>query len=217
MKRSNVKAWITAALAAGAIGGVAWATEPTPSAKTMGYYHSDNSSVHTDIVSIDKDREAIKYHKQLFKSDRKEDKTVAKIVDKKEISKSKADLKKDKRYLRADKKDLFRDHKASICTAKATMHKTKKELRSERRGVKREMRKGNYVMARSHMENAIRLTTILGGQETALQKERKQLKDDRVAIHNETKDERRNENGYAKNSVRTKNDESYSANSQSKK
>lgn len=217
MKRSNVRAWITVALAAGTIGGVAWATEPSPSAKTMGYYHSDNNAIHTDIATIDNDREAIRYHKQLLKNDRKEGNLIGKIVDKKEISKSKADLKKDKKYLRADKKDLYRDHKASICTAKANVHKTKKELRAERREVKREMRKGNYVSARNHLEKASMLTTILESRETALTNEREELKNDRVAIRQETRDERRDENKYAKNSVRTKNDESYSVYSQSKK
>ncbi|HLP11444.1 MAG TPA: hypothetical protein VK177_05870 [Flavobacteriales bacterium] len=217
MKRSNVKAWLSATFIATVIGSAAWATGPMPSAKTMGYYQADNNAVYTDIENIDNDREAINYHKQQLKNDRKANNTIAVIVDKKEISKSKADLKRDKAYLKADKKDLFRDRKASICTAKKHVRETKKELRSERREAKRELRKSNYALARTHLEKAMRLTTVLEGQETALQQEREGLKNDRVAIRQEIKDERRDENGYAKNSVRTKNDESYSVNTKNKK
>ncbi|HYG49499.1 MAG TPA: hypothetical protein VD905_01300 [Flavobacteriales bacterium] len=217
MKRSSVKAWLSATLVATVIGSIAWAAGPIPSAKTMGYYHADRDAVYTDIANIDNDREAIRYHKQQLKKDRKADQTIAVIVDKKEISKAKADLKKDKKYLRADKKDLFRDRKASIRAAKKGMRETKSELRAHRRGAKREMRKENYAAARNHLDEAMRLTTILNGQETALDHEREGLKNDRVAIRKEIRDERRDENGYAKVSVETNDGESYSVNPKPKK
>ena len=114
------------------------------------------------------------------------------IVDKKEITKTKADLRADKAYLKADKKDLRRDHCLAVKEERKNVAEKRTALTAAKKQLRSDLRNDKGVVINSDAAEVTRLMAKFEVAKIALNNEKESSSTDMVAVNDEIKTSKAN-------------------------
>jgi hypothetical protein len=154
-----------------------------PASSPNGRFEKENSDIQRDISNINMHRERIDALKEEYKADKKADRDMEVIVDKKDLKKAHADLKRDRMYLKADKKDLKCDHKLALKERRQEIRRDREALRESRRALNRELNNGNEATAREYASRVVQMQRELNRDEAALEQDREDMKENMMAVN----------------------------------
>lgn len=140
MKALRIKALATAMIIG--TGAFAWSIAgPNPS----GNFSKEHTDIANSLDRTDYNRAQLEALKVELKADKKADRKMEVIMDKKEIAKTKADIQRDKAHIKADKQDIKRDYRLAIKEHRALVADNCKALKTAKKELRRDVRNENTV------------------------------------------------------------------------
>jgi hypothetical protein len=105
-------------------------------------FEKENKDIHQDLLRIRMHRDHIKFLKDKRRHDRRSGAKTLVVMDKKELTKTRADLHRDKCYVKADKRDLRSDYKMAIHDRKIMIREDRKRLADAKKMQRKENTEG---------------------------------------------------------------------------
>ena len=153
------------------------------SSSPNGRFEKENMDIRHDLSNISMQREKINSLEEKLKADKKADRKMEMLADKKELAKARAALKRDKNYLTADKKDLKCDHKLALSEKRKEIGSDKKALKENRKALDRELSKGNETHSQEYATEVVHWQNELKSDEATLAHNKTDMKDNLTAVN----------------------------------